>query len=418
LSPPKIDVATPSEVAIAAPGAALPNAPPLELRHAAAVAEFAARIKELNDQRTDLLVLRGDALAEKSRLIRMMEQGKKDLEKSEIAVAEHQLAIAAVDTQLDSFQLASGLPAPQVRQSVRDALALYPQLMKQRAQLVTDLEKHKAESKRIQVRNELSARQLATIPARLEQLNKQAEFLKRQWLRETCDFQGKRTRAEHEAAVEAFGAALEVDVANFGARLGRAVSLIRLNRPAEAAIDLNTADDPSNPFRSEAVAFDGYLKVFEGEEAQGWVEMGRAVTYDRRSLVPHLLRGQAAAHLARFPTATSDFRAAMQLDAVDVEARRLAALYYAAGKYAGSRNAREAASLATRAVELSKKQDWQALLALAASEADDGQFAAAADHADEAADLTFAEHRERCLAIKKQFEAGEPLRLDWTPDGN
>jgi hypothetical protein len=130
-----------------------------------------------------------------------------------------------------------------------------------------------------------------------------------------------------------------------------------------------------------------------------------------------LLRGQAEAYLRRFPAALADFHAAVQLDGTDADARRLAALYYAAAAYSGPRNLHEAKAAADKAVDLSHRKDWLSLLALAAAEADAGDFRAAAGHAADAADLTFDTHRERCRELANQFDAGNPLRLEWKPDG-
>jgi hypothetical protein len=147
------------------------------------------------------------------------------------------------------------------------------------------------------------------------------------------------------------------------------------------------------------------------------IELGQAVTHDRRSLVPLLLRGQAAAHLRRFPGALADFRGAAKLDGTSPDAQRMLALYYAAAAYNGPRILHEAEGAAKQAVDLTNQNDWQSLMALAAAEADAGRFPEAAGHAAEAADLTFDTRRERCRELEKLFAAGLPLRLEWTPAG-
>jgi tetratricopeptide (TPR) repeat protein len=410
-------------VDVVAPKAAKPNPPkpaapppPLDPAIAAAVAEFAARLVDLEKQRLELVRNRDNALGEKVRLEKMIEQGKKDLAAAEQKFIECELAVAVIDLELDSYQFATGTRR-EVGAVIQHALNVYPRLIDQRAQLVVEQAKQRAEASKIRVRNELSYKQLLTLPPRIDQIAKQGEYFRRQWLRETCDWSGRRTRAEHEAAAALFTTAIEADRSNFAARLGRALSYMHLNRSADALSDLSTADAPTNPFRSEAVALSGYLKVFAGDAARGMIELGHAVTYDRRSLVPLLLRGRAAAYLRRFPQALADFKAAVQIDGANPDARRLLALYHAAAKYAGPRNLRESEGAARKAVDLTNQNDWQALLALAAAEADAGRFPQAAGHAADAANLTYDTHRDRCRELEKLFTAGTPLRLEWTPDG-
>jgi hypothetical protein len=398
------------------PKPAAPPPAPLEPAHAAAVAEFAARLVDLEKQRIELVRNRDDALAEKVRLEKMIEQGKKDLAAAELKFIECELAVAAIDLELDSYQFATGTRR-EIGAVIQNALNVYPRLIDQRAQLVVEQAKQRAEASKIRVRNDLSYKKLLTLPPRIEQIAKQGEYFRRQWLRDTCDWSGRRTRAEHEAAAALFTTAIEADRSNFAARLGRAVSYVHLARPADALSDLSAADNQANPFRAEAVALRGYLKVYAGEEARGMIELGQAVTYDRRSLIPFLLRGQAAAHLRRFPAALADFKAAVQIDGTNADAKRLLALYHAAAAYSGPRNLRESEGAAKQAVDLTNQNDWQALLALAAAEADAGRFPQAAAHAADAAGLTFDTHRDRCRQLEKLFTAGTPLRLEWTPDG-
>jgi tetratricopeptide (TPR) repeat protein len=415
---PRVEVPAPK---VAGPNRAMPNppkpaAPPLDRRHAAAIAEWVARLDELEKQRLELVRNRTDVLAEKTRLERILEQGKKDQAAAEQKVIEYELAIALIDLELDSFRSASGT-RDQIIASNQVATLRYPSLSRQRAELVVLQAKQRAEIKKIRVRNESSYKQWLTLPPRIEQTAKQGEFFRRQWLRETCDWYGRRTRHEHEAAAAVFTKAIETDRGNYAARLGRALSYLHLGRSADALVDLSTADDPANPVRAEALALRGYLKVFAGDDARGMIELGQAVTYDRRSLVPLLLRGQAAAHLKRFPGALADFRAAVKLDGTSADARRLLALYYAAAAYNGPRILREAEGAAREAVDLTNQDDWLALLALAAALADAGRFPEAAGQAADAAELTFDTRRERCLELEKLFAAGAPLRLEWSLAG-
>jgi len=317
---PRVEVAAPVAVKPAQPKP--PGPEPLDPKHAAAVAEFAARITDLDQQREVLVKQRADTVAEQARLERIVEQGKKDIKTMTEKAVANEVAILAIDLEIDAYQDLFSLPLNNIRAvTINTARSRLPLLFQQKAKLRVDIEKLRTEAEKTRIRNESSYRQWLTLPPRIKQFGEQAEYLRKQWISDCCDWYGKRTAAENGEAVRLFTTALEKNSSNFSAKIGRAVALTRLGQTAAALADLADAEDRTNPFRAEALALRGYLKTFDGDEAKGVAEMGRAATFDRRSIIPWLLRGQVAAHNGRFPGALTDFKAAAAIDATSADAR-------------------------------------------------------------------------------------------------
>lgn len=279
-----------------------------------------------------------------------------------------------------------------------------------------ELQRLQAEAARIAVTQQSLAKSLEPMNAQLADIVKQAAFLRAEWLR-TCDVFGRQTRAEHEASIPIFDAAEKADPSNHGVRLARAVARMHLGQVDDALADLNIADDKTNPFQHECRALRGYLKAMTGDDRRGLAELGRAVAADKTLVMACLLRGSALAHLDRRAAAAADFKVALNRDPSDVDARCRSALFLSTQPPGPPRKTGEALTDAEYAVQKTRRNDWRALLALAAAQADAGRYAEAAATAGEAAELTQDERRDVCLTHQRRYVAEQPPLVTWSVDG-
>jgi Flp pilus assembly protein TadD len=142
-------------------------------------------------------------------------------------------------------------------------------------------------------------------------------------------------------------------------------------------------------------------------------DFGKALKFNKADGMIYLFRGRAMCAEEKFASAVKDFKTAIQLNAKDAEAHRNLALVLAACPKDRYRNGKRAVESAKQACELSEWKSWTALDTLAAAYAEAGDFDQARRWAEKAADLSYGANRDQCLARFKQYEARQPLRLDW-----
>lgn len=230
---------------------------------------------------------------------------------------------------------------------------------------------------------------------------------------ELADTFGKLSRAEQEAAVPEFENWVKSDAENWGARFARAMAYRKLEKHEEAAADIAAVVEAQSTITPLALALRGEMSVARGKEKEGLADLAQANKLDKKSPDVYLMRALANCRLKKFQAAEADFKFALRADKANVEALRYLALLHAACEVASVRDGKQALDFAKKAAEASKFTDWSCLDVLAAAHAEVGDYEEAARTATEAAELTFGENRETCLARAKQYEARQPLRIKW-----
>jgi hypothetical protein len=230
---------------------------------------------------------------------------------------------------------------------------------------------------------------------------------------ELADTYGKLSRAEQEAALPEFENWVKSDAENWGARFARAMAYRKLEKHDDAAADIAAVVEAQSTITPLALALRGEMSVARGKDKEGLADLAQANKLDKRSADVYLMRALANCRLKKFQAAEADFKFALRADKTNVEALRYLALLHAACEVASVRDGKQALDFAKKAAEASKFTDWSCLDVLAAAHAEAGDYEVAARTAAEAAELTFGENRETCLARAKQYEARQPLRIKW-----
>lgn len=229
------------------------------------------------------------------------------------------------------------------------------------------------------------------------------------WLEQT-DFTDRMSRFEQEALCAQCDEWLKQNPTDTTALIARAALRHCLKQTNEALADAELAGDaPPGEMRAVALALRAALLVAKQNDADALREFARAIK-ERPCATVYLLRGLAHRHLERYGAAEADFKAAARADRDHIEPDRLLALLYAASpRMADSKKALHHANKACEAVD---PDDWAVLDALAAAQAEAGDFEDACTTIQKAAQLALGDKQEQCLARLKLYQLRQPLRLE------
>lgn len=161
-----------------------------------------------------------------------------------------------------------------------------------------------------------------------------------------------------------------------------------------------------------ATAVHGYVRFREGGAGEGISEMSRAVRLEGRRSACYLLRGLAYRARRSEAAARQDFELVVALAPDAPTGHAVLALQLAVSRDESVRDGEKSLAVAERACELSSRQSWICLTALAAARAEVGQFVAAIQVQKSALTAVAPEQRSRCEQQLRQLEAGRPLRFE------
>jgi protein O-mannosyl-transferase len=214
----------------------------------------------------------------------------------------------------------------------------------------------------------------------------------------------EKSRAEF---AEALRIAPSYDAAN--ANLG---AYYASHKQYDKAVGCLEAAVRANPFKFPTRANLGSVYTNLGRLDEATAELRQAIKISPSYVQSRLNLAQALCRQGDIPGMLAEWREAIRLAPGNAEVRTSAARLLATCTDAAIRNGREAVALAEQAVELTKGEDPSALDALAAAQAETGQFPLAAQTASQAETLATQQGKP---ALAKSIAARMSLYKDNKP---
>jgi tetratricopeptide (TPR) repeat protein len=220
-------------------------------------------------------------------------------------------------------------------------------------------------------------------------------------------------RGEVDSALADYGTALRIDPSNAAAYGNRGAAYAAKREWERALADFETA------IRLNPRSATAYLNRSTVHEARGDLDAALADASEAVKLGPEradVYANRAAVLRAKgdLAKASADLRVVVKLDPNDLSSLHLLGWWLATHPDPAVRNGRDALAYATRAVEKTRGLDSAALFALAAAQAELGQFDEAV--ASQKKGLGFEGLSNDALAAAvaalKRYEAKQPVRTD------
>ncbi|HVX63374.1 MAG TPA: tetratricopeptide repeat protein, partial [Pirellulales bacterium] len=224
---------------------------------------------------------------------------------------------------------------------------------------------------------------------------------------------GQLDHGDEDSALASFTEWTVLEPERPGPWLARGFAYWQLGQFDNALADFNTAVKLAGPMLTNSLAARGGLLHAMQRSKEAMSDFGEALKLNKADGMIYLFRGRSLCAEDKYQAGLKDFKTAVQLNAKDAEAHRNLALVLAACPQSRFRNGKRAVQSATDACELTEWNSWTALDTLAAACAEAGDFAEACRWIQKAADMTDGANRKQCLARLKQYQAHQPLRLDW-----
>ena len=250
---------------------------------------------------------------------------------------------------------------------------------------------------------------------RREELQRQANELREEWLREVSPFEF-RLHEEPEEVDRLFSEWIKRDIAFAPAYIYRAISRSydQDNQPrARADIDQALQLEPTSAVAMAAQAFILYRSG--GNRSVVRSQFAKARTRDRDNPFPYMLQGWFYRETGDFNRAKADFVRACSYDTAAKEAYIWCADLLATCPEEHVRDGKQSLAMAEKICERVKWNRWDAVLAYASAHAELGNFDEAVNHTQRAIAIAPEQWDEDCRERLREFEAGRPWRL---PDPN
>lgn len=221
--------------------------------------------------------------------------------------------------------------------------------------------------------------------------------------------QANYSKGDFKSAVQDFTAAIAIDAKNPLILNNRALAYIELDDSANAMTDLQAAlalvPDYAEALNNRGVVHQKLEKVDDAI-----ADFSKALEVDPK--YTEALENRAFAYLQKedHTKAIGDLESAMKLNPNSIEAANDLAWMLATSPDTTVRDTKRALTLAQRACELSKHQEWNALDTLAVVHAENGEFAEAKKWLEAALKLAPADEKTR---IQKHLDlaiAQKPVR--------
>jgi tetratricopeptide (TPR) repeat protein len=368
-------------------------------------------LKELHDQRLVLLARR-EALTVRTDPIRtqLVEATAEYARLSKLALSV-QGQLATVSQGIDTLR--SRLPFASDRFVRQDLELRLSNLSFTGQQLQLQYDALDADATRVNIVGQGLLSQLTEADQEMAALYAEADQLRVAWLALVDPF-GSLDQGDHAAALATLSEWTRLDGQNAGAFLARGFAYVRLGQPDKALDDFTAACDIAGPTLPWSLAARGWLLHGAGQRKEGLADLANSLKLDKASPFAYLCRARARCAEGDFGRAVKDFETALRLNPQDHEAARMLSLVRSTCPKPSYRNGTKAIKAATTACELTGWRDWQALDALAAAHAQDGDFDKAVETGKQARDLAAGDNRAACEERLKLYAAGQPLRIeDW-----
>ena len=420
--PPPVNVAQanpPPAAAAQPPAAAPPAAAPDDGEvERANVEQYVDRLRNIARLRQSLVTQRAALVADIQRLNGELAAGKRAYEALEGRANDLRRQLARARLELTSIE--------RENQRRRRSISMLG-TVRQIDEIELLIERVRARQAEVQSQSQVPLNSLQAAQVSMQKLYGQAEQLRLDLLL-LGDPGGMRTRAELQAGVEVLTEWVDADGNDHTALVTRGLVHSRLGDTAAAEADFEQAlalfpdkPDPRGPpvpiegtSRVAAHVGLGALLEARGDKA-GKLQIDRALRLDANDPFFYLCRGVSLWSGQEYPAAERTLKKFLDLAPDQAEGHRLLGLLYASCPNGGVRDSKRALTHARRACELTQQNEWSCLDALAAAQAEAGQFVEAVVTIQQAAALTSGEHRQRCEARRQQYLAEQPLRLEAGP---
>ena len=246
---------------------------------------------------------------------------------------------------------------------------------------------------------------------RRDELQRQADELREEWLREVSPFEF-RLHEEPEEVDRLFSEWIKRDIAFAPAYIYRGISRSydQDEQPqARADIDRALQLEPTSAVAMAAKAFILYRSG--GNRSVVRSQFAKARTRDRDNPFPYMLQGWFYRETGDFNRAKADFVRACSYDTAAKEAHIWCADLLATCPDERVRDGKQALAMAEKICERVKWNRWDAVLAYASAHAEMGNFDEAIKHAQRAIAIAPEQWDEDCRQRLREFEGGRPWRL-------
>lgn len=235
------------------------------------------------------------------------------------------------------------------------------------------------------------------------------QFLPLYW--EFSDPEGSYSQSQRTTTLDALR---QGDKQNEACSLAQALLLIRDKDYNQAANLLEPMTEKPGPMQPVALMAKALVQEKREKEKDAKLAMQASIKLDRANPYCRMLRAQLAVAQKQSTIAETEWKALSAVPNFSAAANRRLALNFAQRAKKTPGDANRAVLAATKALELDDtKPTWFSHYVLAISLYTAGKSAEAIEALDRAEKLATEEPLERCQALRKTIDAGDPADLDW-----
>lgn len=235
------------------------------------------------------------------------------------------------------------------------------------------------------------------------------QFLPLYW--EFSDPEGSYSQSQRTTTLDALR---QGDKQNEACSLAQALLLIRDKDYNQAANLLEPMTEMPGPMQPVALMAKALVQEKREKEKDAKLAMQASIKLDRANPYCRMLRAQLAVAQKQSTIAETEWKALSAVPNFSAAANRRLALNFAQRAKKTPGDANRAVLAATKALELDDtKATWFSHYVLAISLYTAGKSAEAIETLDQAEKLATEEPLERCQALRKTIDAGDPADLDW-----
>lgn len=215
-------------------------------------------------------------------------------------------------------------------------------------------------------------------------------------------------KQDYKQAISDFDAAIKINPQHFVALLNRALCRMATDKPDAALADLNRATSLNKEF-PEALNNRGVIYLQKNDIRRAIADFSLALKIDANYVEAYGNRAAAQRQLGMFADAKADLETARQKDPLNYKPVNDLAWFYATVPEAELRDAELAVTLATKACEMTRYEDYNTLDTLAAAYALKGDFEKAGQWILTAIELAGEDEAAGLQAHRELIEQERPI---------
>lgn len=250
----------------------------------------------------------------------------------------------------------------------------------------------------------------------------QTDAVMEEWI-SLCDVLGRLGFRAHDQGIALFNQCIAEEPRLWQLYLARGVALMHIGETDKANADLDRVEQKVGLYESRpavkafVISVRAYALAKMGNPKAAERRFAEAKTIDSRAWAPHYFRGWSNLERGKHSVARTDFQTAVRNcgKAPHPGPHEAMALLLAASPADSVRDGKKAVEHATKACDLTERQDWICLDTLAAAHAEAGDFESAVQIAGEALRLAPPRMQEPIRGRIACYRSRRPHRLEPEP---